>query len=84
MTLLGLATLYRFGPSRRKSQWRWISVGSFVATVVWIAGSASLSFYLSNYADYDAMYGSLGVVISTISWMSMSTIVILFGAKLNS
>jgi membrane protein len=84
MTLLGLATLYRFGPSRRKPRWRWISVGSFVATVVWIAGSASLSVYLTNYADYDAMYGSLGAVIGTMSWMWMSTIVILFGAELNS
>jgi membrane protein len=84
MILLGLATLYRFGPSRRKPRWRWISVGSFVATVVWIAGSASLSFYLTNYADYDAMYGSLGAVIGTMSWMWMSTIVILFGAELNS
>jgi membrane protein len=84
MTLLGLATLYRFGPSRRKPRWRWISVGSFVATVVWIAGSALLSFYLTSFADYDAMYGSLGAVIGTMSWMWMSTIVILFGAELNS
>lgn len=84
MILLGLATLYRFGPSRRKPRWRWITFGSLVATVVWIAGSALLSFYLTNYANYDAMYGSLGAVIGMMSWMWMSTIVILFGAELNS
>ncbi len=84
MTLLGLAALYRFGPSRRKPRWRWITFGSLVATVVWIAGSALLSFYLTNYANYDAMYGSLGAVIGMMSWMWMSTIVILFGAELNS
>jgi membrane protein len=55
-----------------------------VASVVWIAGSALLSFYLTNYANYDAMYGSLGAVIGMMSWMWMSTIVILFGAELNS
>ena len=46
--------------------------------------SKLLRFGISNYADYDAMYGSLGAVIGTMSWMWMSTIVILFGAELNS
>jgi membrane protein len=82
--LLGLATLYRFGPSRRAAQWRWLSVGSVSATLAWLAGSALLSFYLANYANYDATYGSLGAAIGLMMWMWMSTIVILFGAELNS
>ena len=82
--LLGLATLYRFGPSRRAAQWRWLSVGSLLATLAWLAGSALLSFYLSNYANYDATYGSLGAAIGLMMWMWMSTIVVLFGAELNS
>src|SRR3954463_5325667 len=57
--LLGLAVLYRYGPSRRSPQWQWLSVGSAFATVTWLAGSALLSFYLTNYANYDATYGSL-------------------------
>src|SRR4051812_18011173 len=82
--LLGLAVLYRYGPSRRSAEWQWLSVGSVFATVTWLAGSALLSFYLSNYANYDATYGSLGAAIGLMVWMWMSTIVILLGAELNS
>jgi membrane protein len=84
LLLLALAVLYRFAPSRRAPKWRWISIGSVVATVTWMAGSALLSFYLSNFGHYDATYGSLGAAIALMIWMWMSTIIILFGAELNS
>jgi len=84
LLLLALAALYRFAPSRRSPKWRWISVGSLAATVTWMAGSALLSYYLSNFGHYDATYGSLGTAIALMIWMWMSTIVILFGAELNS
>jgi membrane protein len=84
LTLLALAVLYRFAPSRRAPQWKWITVGSVFATVAWLAGSALLSFYLANYAHYDATYGSLGAAIGLMMWMWMSTIVILMGAELNA
>jgi membrane protein len=82
--LLALAVLYRYAPSRRSPKWRWISVGSVVATITWMIGSGLLSFYLANFGHYDATYGSLGAAIALMTWMWMSTIVILFGAELNS
>ena len=82
--LFGLALLYRYGPSRTKAKWRWLSVGSVAATALWIAGSALFSYYIKNYANYDATYGSLGTGIGLMMWMWMSTIVILFGAELNA
>ncbi len=84
LILLGLALLYRYGPSRKTPKWKWISVGSAVATVTWLIGSGLLSYYLSNYGNYDATYGSLGAAIGLMIWMWMSTIVILLGAELNS
>jgi membrane protein len=84
LVLIGLAILYRFGPSRRSPQWKWVSVGSVFAAVTWLIGSALLSYYLANYGNYDATYGSLGAAIGLMMWMWMSTIVILFGAELNS
>jgi membrane protein len=84
LVLLGLAILYRFGPSRRAPKWKWVSVGSFLATLTWLCGSALLSYYLANYANYDATYGSLGAAIGLMIWMWMTTIVVLFGAELNS
>jgi membrane protein len=82
--ILGLAVLYRYGPSRRKPRWQWISVGSVFAAVAWLISSALLSWYLVSFAHYDAAYGSLGAAIGMMMWMWISSIVILFGAQLNS
>ena len=82
--LLALAVLYRFGPSRRAARWEWLSVGTLAAASLWIAGSSLLSWYLSNFGNYDATYGSLGAAIGLMMWMWMSAIIVLCGAELNS
>ncbi len=81
---LGLAVLYRFGPSRRAAQWRWFSVGAVVATLLWIAGSLLFSWYLSNFANYNATYGSLGAGIGLMMWLWLTVIAILLGAEINA
>lgn len=80
----GLAVLYRYGPSRRAPRWEWLSVGTIAAALLWIAGSAALSWYLSNFGNYTATYGSLGAAIGLMMWMWMSGIIVLLGAELNS
>ena len=82
--LAALGLLYRFGPSRQAARWEWLSVGTLAAALLWIAGSALLSWYLSNFGNYDATYGSLGAAIGLMMWMWMSAIIVLFGAELNS
>ena len=84
LIIIGLAVLYRFGPSRREPRWQWISVGSVVAAIAWLAASALLSWYLAHFANYDVTYGSLGAAIGLMMWMWITSIVILFGAELNS
>lgn len=84
LLLLGLAVLYRFGPNRTKARWQWVSVGSVVAAVLWLAGSAALSYYLSRFADYSATYGSLAAGIGLMMWLWLSAIVVLLGAELNA
>jgi membrane protein len=84
LVVFGLALIYRFGPSRREPRWQWLSVGSVVAAIAWLVSSALLSWYLARYANYDATYGSLGAGIGLMMWMWVSSIVILFGAQLNS
>ncbi|MBW7967253.1 YihY/virulence factor BrkB family protein [Bradyrhizobium sp. BR 10261] len=82
--LVALAILYRFAPSRDAARWEWLSIGAVTAALLWIAGSALLSWYLSAFANYNATYGSLGAAIGLMMWMWMSAIVIMFGAELNS
>ena len=59
-------------------------MGSVTAAIAWLVGSGLLSWYLANFANYDATYGSLGAAIGMMIWMWMSSIVILVGAELNS
>ena len=84
MVIAALAVLYRYGPSRRIAKWRWLSVGSVFAAVSWLAVSVLFSWYLGNFANYNATYGALGAVVGLMMWMWLSTIVVLVGAELNS
>ena len=84
LLLLGLATLYRFGPDHEDARWKWISPGAAFAALAWLAGSALLSWYLANFADYNKTYGSLGAAIGLMTWMWMTTIVVMMGAEINS
>ena len=82
--MMALLILYRYGPSRRAPSWRWLVTGAVAAVVLWLIGSALLSWYLSNFGNYTATYGSLGAAIGLMTWMWMSAIVVLVGAELNS
>lgn len=80
----GLAILYRYGPSRDAPKLRWISWGSGLALLLWLAMSWLFSLYVSNFANYDETYGSLGAVVGFMFWSWLSAAVILAGAELNS
>lgn len=84
LLLTALAILYRFGPSRPHARWQWFSVGAVAAALLWLAGSSLLSWYLSNFGNFTATYGSLGAAIGLMTWMWMSAIIVLCGAELNS
>ncbi|WP_207102622.1 YihY/virulence factor BrkB family protein [Paracoccus shandongensis] len=84
LAMLGLAAIYRFGPSRAEPKWRWISVGAVVATTLWIAGTVGFSIYARNFGSYTETYGTLGGVIVLLTWMWLSAFVILGGAELNA
>ncbi|MGM4955245.1 YihY/virulence factor BrkB family protein [Bradyrhizobium barranii] len=79
-----LACIYRFGPSRQAPRWTWITWGSAVAALLWVAASGLFSFYAANFGTFNATYGSLGAVIGFMTWLWISAIVILLGAELNA
>jgi membrane protein len=79
-----LALLYRYGPCRRNAKWRWVSMGSFFATAVWLITSAAFSLYVSNFANYNRFYGSLGAVIILLFWLYISFYIVLLGAEINA
>ncbi|HVY15252.1 MAG TPA: YihY/virulence factor BrkB family protein [Rhodopila sp.] len=84
VVLAGLAVLYYYGPDRKSAQWRWISPGALIATVLWLIGSLGFSIYVSHFSSYDKTYGSLGGVVVMLTWLWLSSFVALFGAVIDS
>ena len=82
--LIGLSLLYRYGPCRRSASWRWVTPGSLIATTLWAIASFAFSWYVTNIASYDAMYGPLGAVAGTMMWFWVTVYAVLLGAELNS
>jgi membrane protein len=82
--VMSLAVVYRFGPSRKDAKWRWVSWGATAAALLWLAGSALFSFYVSRFGSYDKTYGSLGAVVVFLMWLYLSAFAILTGAELNA
>ena len=84
VVLAGLAVLYRFGPSRSRPKWRWVTIGAVIAWIVWIAASAGLSWYVSNFDSYQRTYGALGAVAILLMWFFVSAYAVLIGGELNA
>ncbi|WP_245882528.1 YihY/virulence factor BrkB family protein [Yoonia sediminilitoris] len=81
--MLALSLLYRFGPARIGGRGRWLTIGAFVVVILWVAASAGLSYYLTNFGNYNEVYGSIGAVIGLLLWLYISAYLILLGAALN-
>lgn len=82
--LLALGLLYRFGPSPNVQRGRWFTIGAVIVVILWIAASSGLSYYLSNFASYNEVYGSIGAVIGLLLWLYVSAYLVLLGAALNT
>ena len=81
---LFLALVYRYGPSQNQHPWRWVSTGGAGATLLWLTVSFAFSYYVQNFGSYNKTYGSLGAVVGFLTWIWLSTSVILIGAELDS
>jgi len=81
---LGLALLYRFGPCRTAVDWKWITWGSGLATVAWVAASAGFAWYASRLADFDASYGAMAAPVALLLWVWLSMVVVLLGAEVDA
>jgi membrane protein len=82
--VLSLALLYRYAPDRDQPQFKWVGLGSIVATLLWVIGSAGFSLYVSMFGSYDKTYGALAGVIVLLLWLFLTSFIILLGAEINS
>jgi len=84
LVAIALTLIYRYGPSRTEPRWQWITWGGAFAAVGWLAASALFSWYAADFGSFNKTYGSLGAIIGFMTWMWVSIIVLLLGAKLNA
>ncbi|TRO90077.1 YihY/virulence factor BrkB family protein [Glycocaulis profundi] len=84
LVALGLSVVYRWGPSRREAQWRWVTPGGLLATILWMTAAFAVSWYVENFGRYDDTYGSFGAGIGFMMWLWISSIIVLLGAQLNA
>jgi len=79
-----IALIYRYAPNRANPDWAWITPGSVVATLLWVAATVGFGFYVTSFGDYNATYGSLGAVVVFLTWLYLSAYILLMGGELNS
>ena len=78
-----LWTVYYFLPYAKQSG-KQVLVGSVFAAILWILGTLLFRFYMQNWGAYNPAYGTIGAVMILLTWMYISSIVILVGGELNS
>ena len=82
--LVALAVVYRYAPDRDNPKFRWVGLGSAVATVLWVLGSLAFSLYVSNFGSYGETYGALAGVVVLLLWLWLTSLIVLVGAEINS
>ncbi len=81
---LTIGGMYRFAPNRADARWQWLSLGSVLATLLWLVATIGFGFYAANFGHYDATYGSLGAVVILLMWFYVSAYAVLLGAVINA
>ncbi len=81
---VALGILYKLAPDRDAPQFRWVSIGSVVATVLWLVASLGFSLYVDNFGSYNKTYGALAGVVVLLLWLWLTMYVVLLGAEVNA
>ena len=83
LLMVAVALIYYVMPDV-KQEFRFITPGSVLAVVVWILASVGFGLYVKTFADYNAMYGSIGAIIVLLLYFYISSAVLLLGAEMNA
>jgi membrane protein len=82
--VLIVAMLYYATPNVKQPRFRWLSVGAFVAIVIWVLASVAFAFYVATFGSYNKTYGSLAGAVVGLLWLWITNLALLFGAELDS
>ena len=82
LLMLAVSVIYRFVPNTNR-RFRFVAPGAVVAVIAWALALVGFSFYLSNFADYGAVYGSLGAAVALLVYLYITAATLLLGAEVN-
>ena len=78
-----ISFIYYLAPAKRQ-RFRFFSAGSTLATILSLITSLGFDFYVNNFSNYNALYGSLGTLIVVMLWIYFNGIILLIGFELNA
>ena len=83
MIFIGISIIYHFGPKIKK-KFKLFTPGSIISTCLIIVTYSFFNYYISNFAEYNKVYGSIGTLIIILLWMYINSIILLIGFELNA
>ncbi len=84
LLMLAVALIYWLFPNVSGHPFRFLTPGAVIAVIVWILASLGFSYYVANFSSYSATYGALASVIVLLFYFYISSLILLFGAEINS
>ncbi len=78
-----MSLIYHHGLPRTQS-WRRVLPGAVMATVLWFPATMVFGWYVTNYATYSVVYGSLSAAIALLVWLYIVSVIVLMGAEMNA
>jgi membrane protein len=84
LLVLAIAILYYATPNVKQPKFRWMSMGSAIALVVFLLASLAFGFYVANFSSYNKTYGAIGGVIIALLWLWILNMSLLFGAEFDA
>jgi membrane protein len=82
--LVCFAGVLFLGPNVEHPRWRFLSFGSLIAIVIWLAASGAFAFYVSKFGSYNKTWGALSAVVIMLTWLWLSACALLLGAEINA
>src|SRR6476646_8048407 len=84
LVILAIAILYYATPNVKQPKFRWMSLGSAIALVIFLLASLAFAFYVANFNSYEKTYGAIGGVIISLLWLWILNMSLLFGAEFDA
>jgi len=82
--LLFFALVYYLAPNREQRSWRWITPGSLIGAILWLALSGLFALYVTFAGHYTKTYGTIASGVILLLWLNYSALALLYGAELNA